>query len=367
MMEERKTDKLRKIPIRYLWDGMVLSDDLYNGDGKVLLIRAGEAVTEKTLARLEKLGTKDNCVMTYETSYRKILNHKNMPLEIKQRIVEDRFGYTELKKDVQNFLGMVAHAAETEHEMVESVTEEVAKKIQGMNYYDFFQCINVPRMLDENLQRHSLNIAFLNGMMGYWLKLPNEEIQSLVMAGLLHDIGKTRVPEQILSASRELTEKEYEEMKKHPVYSDDLLDERFDDAVRDAVRHHHEKLDGTGYPDGISGGEISKFARITAICDMYDALVSAPSYKDARLPFDTLAKMKESELPGLDRDLIAVFVNNMVKYFKKKQVVMSDGTTGVVAYIPPNDISHPVIAAGDVVRQADEGWYCKKVIDEMND
>lgn len=366
-MEEKKNEKLKRIPIRYLWDGMVLADDLYNGDGKVLLIRAGEVITEKTIGRLEKLATKDNCVTTYESSYREIMNQKNMPPDIRQRVVEDRFGYTELKKDVQHFLGMVAHAAEAEHDMVENVTEEVAKKIQVMDFHDFFQCINVPRELDEKLQRHSLNIAFLNGMMGYWLKLPVEEIQMLVMAGLLHDIGKAQIPEQILGAPRKLTEQEYEVMKQHPIYSYELLDDQFGDEVKDAVRHHHERLDGTGYPDGLSGKEVSMFARITAICDVYDALVSERSYKEARLPFDTLAEMKEGACTGLDQSLTAIFVNNMVKYFKKKQVVMSDGAIGVVAYIPPNDISHPVIVAGDVVRQADEAWYCKKVLDEMNE
>lgn len=366
-MGEYKIERLRKIPIRYLWDGMVLSDDLYNGDGKVLLIRAGEVITTKTLERLEKLGTKDSCVMTYETSYREIMNHKSMPPEIQQMVVEDRLGYTELKKDVQHFLGIVAHAAEAEHEVIESVTEEVAKKIQIMDFQDFFRCINVPRALDDRLQRHSLNIAFLNGMMGYWLKLSDDEIQMLVMAGLLHDIGKARIPEQILYAPRKLTDEEYEVMKKHPIYSYELLDEQFDDAVRDAVLHHHERPNGTGYPDGISGNAVSKFARITSICDVYDALVSVRDYKEARLPFDILAKMKKGDYVGLDPELTAIFVKNMVKYFRKKQVVMSDGSVGVVAYIPPNDISHPVIVAGDVIKQADEEWYCKKVMDEMNE
>lgn len=366
MMDEGKKGRLRKIPIQYLWDGMVLSDDLYNGDGKVLLLRSGEVITEKILERLKNLGKEDNCVRTYEESYHEIMENEKMPLEIRQRIVEDRFGYTELKKSVENFLDIVAHAAKAEYEMVESVMEEVARKVRVMNYYDFFRCINVPRGLDENMQRHSLNVAFLNGMMGYWMQLPSEEIRILVMAGLLHDIGKTQIPEEILGASRKLTVEEYEVMKQHPVYSYEFLDERFGDAVRDAVRHHHEKLDGSGYPDGISGNAISKFARITSICDVYDALVSARSYKEARLPFDILAEMKEREFPGLDRELITIFVNNMVRYFRKKTVIMSNGWSGVVAYIPPNDIAHPVIVTGDVIRQTDEEWYCKKVIDELS-
>lgn len=366
MTEEKSREKLRRVPIRYLWSGMVLSDDLYNEYGRVLLIRAGEKITESTIRRLENLGTKDNCVVTYETSYREIMSQDNMPPEIQQRVVEDRFGYTELKKDVQNFLEIIEHVAEVEHDMAESVTEKVAQKIQVMDFCDFFQCIHVPRKLDEELQRHSLNIAFLNGIMGYWLKLPYEKIQRLVMAGLLHDIGKTKIPEQILFAPRKLTEEEFEVIKHHPIFSYELLDNQYVDVVKDAVLHHHERMDGTGYPDGLSGEKVSVFARITAICDVYDAMVSKRSYKEARIPFDILEKFTENTYVGLDQTLTAIFVKNMVKHFIKKQVVMSDGSVGTVAYIPPNDISHPVIAVGDVVKQADEHWYCKKVFDEWN-
>lgn len=364
MAEEKKVKKLKKVPIRYLWDGMVLSDDLYNENGKVLFIKAGERITEKTIEQLRNLGTVDDCVMVCEEAYQEIMKQKDMPAEIQQKIVEDRFGYTKLKKEVKYFLGMIEHAAEVEYEGAEAVTEEVTKKIQGMDFQDFFRCINVPRKIDEGLQRHSLNIAFLNGMMGYWLKMPEEKIQMLVMAGLLHDIGKTRIPEQILLAPRKLTEEEYRIIKKHPVYSSELLDEQYDESVRDAVRHHHEKLDGSGYPDKLCDEKISVFARITAICDVYDAMVSERSYKEERLPFDILAKMKANEYTGLDEKLTIVFVNNMVRHFRKRKVMMSDGKIGIVAYIPPNDINHPVILTHGIAKQVNREWYCKKVLEE---
>ena len=259
---------------------------------------------------------------------------------------------------------MIEHAAEPEYEAALEVTGEVTEKLGKMNFHDFFECINVPRKIDEDLQRHSLNIAFLNGMMGYWLKMPEEQIQLLVMAGLLHDIGKTQIPEQILYAPRKLTKEEYEVIKQHPVYSYELLGDQYDASVRDAVRHHHERLDGLGYPDQLSGDEISVFARITSICDIYDAMVSKRSYKEERLPFDILDKMKHKEYGGLDPELVAVFIKNMIRHFKNSQVIMSDGITGIVSYIPPNDIDHPVIVAGDVVRQVDDTWYCRKVLRE---
>ncbi|MEI3177746.1 MAG: hypothetical protein V8S31_05235 [Lachnospiraceae bacterium] len=116
--------------------------------------------------------------MTCEETYEKIMNAKEVPPEIRQEMMEDKFGYTKLRKEVRNFLGMIEHAAEPEYEAAQEVTGEVTEKLGKMNFHDFFECINVPRKIDEDLQRHSLNIAFLNGMMGYWLKMPEEQIQS---------------------------------------------------------------------------------------------------------------------------------------------------------------------------------------------
>lgn len=148
--------------------------------------------------------------------------------------------------------------------------------------------------MDENLQRHSLNVAFTNGVIGQWLKLPEPVIKKLVCAGLVHDIGKTKIPEEILNAPRRLTEEEFEIIKAHPVYSYELLWDNVDEDIRLAARHHHERLDGKGYPDQIAGDEISLLARITAISDVYDAMISQRSYKESMIPFDVLEKFKRA-------------------------------------------------------------------------
>lgn len=360
-----KVKNLRRVPLRYLWDGMVLSDDLYNENGKVLLIRAGERVSAKTLERLENLGTEDSCVMTCEECYREIMMSDQMPPEVRQRVAEDEFGYTSLKKEVKHLLGMIAHAADTDYQEAYEVTGEIMEKIREMEFPDFFRCINVPRTIDEDLQRHLLNIAFLNGMMGYWLELPEKEIQQLVLAGLLHDIGKTKIPEEILYAPRKLTVEEFKVIKMHPVYSYELLGNQIEEPVQEAVLHHHERMDGSGYPDGYRDGKVSKFSRITAICDVYDAMVSKRIYKDERLPLDVLERMRDSAFDGLDADYVHVFVRNMAKRFRESRVQMSDGADGVIAYIPPNDIDHPIVMTGDTVRQVDETWYCKRIYSEI--
>ena len=243
-------------------------------------------------------------------------------------------------------------------EATETVTKDIFTKIKVLDFPKIFQCIDAPREMDENLQRHSLNVAFTNGVIGQWLKLPEPMIKKLVCAGLVHDIGKTKVPEEILNAPRRLTEEEFEIIKAHPVYSYELLWDNVDEDIRLAARHHHERLDGKGYPDQIAGDEISLLARITAISDVYDAMISQRSYKESMIPFDVLEKFKKGEFPGLDERLVDLFVKNMVANYRDVKVQMSDGRIGVVRYIPPNDLNHPIINCNHDVSQTDDKWYC---------
>ncbi len=354
--------KLKKLPVEYLWDGLVLTDDLYNHDGNVLLIPSGEEITQKKLGRLLKFDSDSKHIMVYEESYYKILAKGKIPHEVHQKMTEDETGYTEIKKDI----GYVLHKASTEEkiqsEEVEPVIHDISQRLEVVDPTVIFECINFPRPMDEYLQRHSLNVAFLNGLMGEWLKLPKEDVRTLVMAGLLHDVGKTKIPVEILDAPRKLTDEEFQIIRSHPLYSYELLGTDFDERVKFAARHHHEKIDGSGYPDGIEEGEISLFAKITAVSDIYDAMVSKRCYKEEKLPFDVLENFYNGEYDGLDMDLVMVLIKNMREHFLDKKVLMSNGNFGTIKYIPPNDIAHPVIQSGKIIKQTDERWFCEKLI-----
>lgn len=356
-----KMNNLKEVPFECLWEGMVLSEDLYNHNGKVLLLPKGETLTESRLMQLEKFEPGTRYFTTKESAYNEIM--KNDPAgNLRQRAVEDQSGYTELRNSLNGILHMANRMKSISDEDVKLTVNDISYKLEKMNAEVIFQCIDVPRKMDEDLQRHSLNVALLNGYMGEWLELPKEEIKLLIMAGVLHDIGKTRISEKILNAPRKLTEDEIETIRHHPIYSNDMLGAGMDARVRDAVRHHHEKADGSGYPDGLKDGEIPLFARITSISDIYDAMVSKRSYKEAKIPFDILKAFREGSFDGLDRNLSEVFVKNMRKQFVEKWVRMSDGTCGIVKYIPPNDMEHPVIMSGQIIRQSDNQWFPVRIV-----
>lgn len=354
--------ELRSLPAEYLWDGLVLNEDIFDHTGAVLLLPKGETITSRKLNKLMGFYGENKNVMVYEETYLEIMNDEHLPSEARQKLVENHVGYTHLQENIGALFERSDYDSWLSREKLAPLIREVSGKLEDLDPVTILSCINFPRPMDEGLQRHSLNVALLNGMQAEWLELPPDDINTLVLAGLLHDIGKTMIPEEILNAPRRLTDEELAVMRKHPVYSDELLRGKFDDFVRLAARHHHEKLAGNGYPDGISGDDIGFCARITAISDIYDAMVSARSYKGARLPLDVFDMLYQEEFDGLDRDLVMTFLKNMRDRYTNRQVVMSDGRRGEILYIPLNDADHPIIRQDDDVRQTDEEWYCREIL-----
>jgi HD-GYP domain-containing protein (c-di-GMP phosphodiesterase class II) len=198
--------------------------------------------------------------------------------------------------------------------------------------------------------------------------LTEEEIAELVLLGLIHDIGKTKIPAHILNAPCSLTDTEFEVMKRHPIYSYEILSRsgKFSENIRNGVRHHHEKMDGTGYPDKLKGEEVPLYSRIMAIGNTYDAMVSERSYKSAESPFKVLLQMRTEQFSELDPSLVRVFERHLPKELLGKPVLMSDGRAGLVKYINERDIEYPIVEIdGDIVATNNEIYCVSMIIDDV--
>jgi len=139
------------------------------------------------------------------------------------------------------------------------------------------------------------------------LKLPWEEVARIRTAALLHDVGKIETPREIIDKPGKLTDAEYEVIKLHPGAGAEMVAELNDPELTSIVRHHHERIDGRGYPDGISGEEIPLGARIIAIADTFDALTSARSYRPAKAHEFALAILREESGKQLDAAAVEAF------------------------------------------------------------
>lgn len=166
---------------------------------------------------------------------------------------------------------------------------------------------------DAGVYEHTLSVAGYCAAFGARIGLSRPDLARLARAGLLHDLGKARIPKEILDKPGRLDANEAKLMRRHPEIGASLLVAQggFDPEVIDVVRHHHERLDGMGYPDNLRGGEIADLVRIVSICDVFAALTERRAYRKPASPAEALAIMVDT--PGqLDQHLLAAFAPAML-------------------------------------------------------
>jgi len=167
---------------------------------------------------------------------------------------------------------------------------------------------------DETTFLHCIAVSALMIRFGRYLKQDEETVRALGMAGLLHDIGKLAVPSDVLQKETTLTDDEMHVIRQHPMHGHGMLSRQADmpEIVLDVCLHHHERIDGKGYPHGLTGDAISQYARIAAICDVYDAITSVRAYKRAWSAQEASTWMLERK-GYFDRPLLMQFLNGVLQ------------------------------------------------------
>ncbi|MET1115229.1 MAG: HD-GYP domain-containing protein, partial [Comamonas sp.] len=185
---------------------------------------------------------------------------------------------------------------------------------------------------DNYTYMHSVAVCALMVALAKQIHLDEEHTRIAGMAGLLHDLGKAAIPLAVLNKPGKLTAQEFAMVQNHSVRGHALLKEggNVEDAVLDACLHHHEKMDGTGYPDKLKGEEITLIARMTAICDVYDAITSERAYKRGWDPAEALHRMADWTNGHLDPRLFQAFVKSLGIYPVGSLVRLACGRIGVV-------------------------------------
>ncbi len=215
-------------------------------------------------------------------------------------------------------------------QMAGTLVEDIAASLQRNPW----ALISVARLKtsDEYTYMHSVAVCALMIALGRQLGLADEQVREAGTAGLLHDLGKARIPPDILNKPGKLSEREFAVMKTHPRHGWDMLRQvrGMGEAALDVCLHHHEKMDGSGYPDGLAGDAISLVARMGAVCDVYDAVTSNRPYKKGWDPAESLRNMARWTGSHLDPRVFAAFVKSVGIYPVGSLVRLESGLMGVV-------------------------------------
>ncbi len=233
---------------------------------------------------------------------------------------------------------------------------------------ELFDMLYNMRTINDSVYAHCLNVALISRMIGRWLKLPSHDLDVLTLSGLLHDIGKLIVPDEILNKPGFLTDEEFAQIRQHPKYGYEILKNQpnMDPRIKKSALMHHERCDGTGYPSGLSEDFIENFAMIVAIADVYDAMTAARSYRAPLCPFQVISNFEKEGYQKYYTRYILTFLKQIAVTYQSNRVILSDGRGCNIIMLNQNDLSRPIVQLDDNtcidLSKANKDLYIKAVL-----
>ena len=313
--------------------GRKLSRDIFSKNG-VLLVPAYTALTRKQITLLENHGISlaDDDFLP-ETTDAEILESQKMIDDAVRQV-------NELFDEVRE--GKRVPMEEFRKEVIPVIEEATHSK-------SLFGLIKALQSKDDYTYRHNLAVGAFSGLIGSWLGLDCEEQLALTTAAFLHDIGKMLVPEEILNKSGPLTDEEYAVMKSHTIRGFEILKktEGIDHRQALVALQHHERMDGSGYPFGLTGSRIDFFSRIVAVADVFHAMTSQRVYRNPSPFYEVLAQMEKDAFGVLDPAVAKLFISKIMNTLIGRTVLLSDGSTGTILLIHTQEPTRPLVLIGD--------------------
>lgn len=198
---------------------------------------------------------------------------------------------------------------------------------------------------DYSYESHSINTAVLCALLGRWLSLNPPFIIEAALAGLLHDVGENRIPQNIFKKRGSLTNEEWKLVKTHPEKGAVILARTnwIHPRITLAVLRHHERLDGTGYPTGCPGSEIPLYARMIAVSGSFDALTSNRPYREASSIFYAIADLRDRSFGQLDARITRLLYDKILEYYMEQEVQLSNGNRGTIVMAKKDGIARPLV------------------------
>lgn len=228
--------------------------------------------------------------------------------------------------------------------MLNNVSALLGKTRNPLHLLDMMQCM---RGYDDQTYAHSMNVALICNVIGKWLHMEQDELNILTTCGLLHDIGKLKIPAEIITKPGKLTDEEYNIVKNHPMYGFEILQSKnLDERVKISALQHHERYNGKGYPLGISKDGIAYFSSIVAIADVYDAMTANRVYRKGICPFTVIEEFERSKENYEPRTLY-LFMERTIEAYMNTEVLLSNGQKGRVVLLNKTVLSRPIILTDD--------------------
>lgn len=347
---------MKRVRVSELIPGMITAEDVFNYNGKMVLPK-GLVLTDKVITKLEFYSILSIRVEDEVGDVTAAEAPAAPPVAPDHPRRSDIVKSTpEFKKFKQEYDATVDAFKDTINNLIDKNTpvdtkdllKETMELLSSANgTYSAMDMLHNMRQYDDLTFAHSMNVSLICNVFGHWLKWSEEEIELLTLCGLLHDLGKLKIPDSIIKKPDKLTDQEYNIVKTHTVEGYHLLkNHNMNIHIVNSALMHHEKCDGSGYPLGLEASKIDKYAKIVAIADVYDAMTSARIYRGPLCPFRVIELFESEGIQKYDTLFIMTFLENVVITYLNNDVLLSDGRVGEVVFMNKNNLSKPIVRVG---------------------
>lgn len=357
---------MRQIPITALTPGMITAADVLSYDHEAIIPK-GIILTENIISRLEGYSIyyvyiEDNLIVdlsapmvnqivsAQDAEVAKLLSIDDQVKNRQKNRQLQRFsqGYARCAEHYENSLMKSLYRSEPfqANELLKECTALLRQDKQEISIFDML--LNMHNA-EDSVYCHCIDVALISSVLARWLHFSGEDQMMAAACGLFHDIGKFMLPARILRKPGKLTPDEFEIIKTHTTEGFHLLGRyaNIPDPVKNAALMHHEKCDGSGYPYGLTGDDIDRFAKIVTIADIFDAMTSERVYRAAMCPFSVIKHFEDDGIQKYEMRYILTFLENVSNSYLNHKVTLSNGMKGNVIFINPGSFSQPVVCTED--------------------
>lgn len=337
----------QSIATQKLIPGMILANSVYNHADQLILPK-GSRITEESITRLQFYEIDrvfiETIVPTQPSDEDVFLTTYSERVKSSEDFISFKRQFDDTTEVTKFTLDEVA-AGNSSPELIDDLFSSAASLINtSENNLELLDMLHSMRDSDDAAYTHSLNVSIISAIIGRWLHMSEDDINTLTVAALFHDIGKLQIPKELLQKSSKLTEEEEALLRTHPYKGYQILKKfGMDERILLATMQHHERCDGSGYPGKLTKNNINSFAKIIAIADVYDAMTAARAYRGPLCTFEVLSTFESEGYRCYDAAYLVPFMQNVVNSYINNTVRLNNGEKGEIIMINKNALSRPVI------------------------
>jgi HD-GYP domain-containing protein (c-di-GMP phosphodiesterase class II) len=310
------------------WNGRLLITDLLNDQGNLVI----PANTILTTSHLQKIA-----------SHRIELTEHHLeqkPVETVDPILKS------LEESVSQIESIFRNIRSTSIVPIFEIRQLIVPVIrEATTHPRLFDLLSKLQAQDDYTYRHNISVGVIACLLGKWLGLNESELSILTIGATLHDVGKMKIPQEIINKKGRLTAAEYQTMQKHTIFGYQLIKNSAGISHRSALiaLQHHEREDGSGYPFRLTGKQIDPRSKIVSVADVFHAMTSRRPYKEAFPLYIILKRMYQGTLGEFDMNILKLFTEKMMNTLVGSEVQLTDGNVAKIVMLNPLDITKPLV------------------------